>query len=201
MGIPDPNTGRRRRRKPRRCRRCPPTHRRSPLERSWRSRRSGAPPSPSMTWRVSRSSFGTSRIAGLSFSISGGRPACPACGRFPTSLPSSRAMATMSRWQASPATTCPGPSRKQAVEGIQDGLPCCRSPRPINYRLYLEGDKQEAAGPSRQFNVQVYPTLVLLDHSGNILFRGTDTSACSKTQSSTIFSDVRRQQTDAPRRG
>jgi thiol-disulfide isomerase/thioredoxin len=66
----------------------------------------------------------------------------------------------------------PWPQRKKAVEGIKDYY-LRKAQRPINYGLYLEGERQEGR-IQQQFNVRAYPTLVLVEHGGRELWRGHD---------------------------
>jgi len=66
----------------------------------------------------------------------------------------------------------PWDQRKKQVEGIRDYY-LRKAQRPINYPLYMEGDKQEGR-VQQLFSVKVYPTMVLLDHSGQIKWRGSD---------------------------
>jgi thiol-disulfide isomerase/thioredoxin len=66
----------------------------------------------------------------------------------------------------------PWKERKRAVEGIKDYY-LRKTPRPINYNIYLEGDREEGK-LRRQFKIEMYPTLVLLDHTGKELWRGSD---------------------------
>jgi thiol-disulfide isomerase/thioredoxin len=66
----------------------------------------------------------------------------------------------------------PFAQRRKAVDGIRDYY-LRKSPRPINYGVWFEGDGQEGK-LQNQFQVKAYPTLVLLDHNGRELWRGSD---------------------------
>ncbi|MCE9533036.1 MAG: redoxin domain-containing protein [Planctomycetes bacterium] len=66
----------------------------------------------------------------------------------------------------------PWASRVKAVEGIKDYY-LRKAARPINYRIYFEGDGQEGRLQT-QFRVRAYPTMVLLDYTGRELWRGSD---------------------------
>jgi len=66
----------------------------------------------------------------------------------------------------------PWDKRVKAVDGIKDYY-LRRAPRPINYGIYFEGPGQEGRLQSL-FKVKSYPTMVLLDHTGRELWRGSD---------------------------
>ncbi len=64
------------------------------------------------------------------------------------------------------------PDRKKAVDGIKDYY-LRKAQKPINYGIWFEGDGQEGRVQT-QFKVKAYPTMVLLDHAGRELWRGSD---------------------------
>ena len=67
----------------------------------------------------------------------------------------------------------PWKPRTQEVTGNKEG--CRKSSRgPINYPLYLEGEGQEGRVRSL-FQVSSYPTMVVIDHTGKELWRGSNT--------------------------
>lgn len=66
----------------------------------------------------------------------------------------------------------PWERRKAAVEGVRRGI-TRTSKRPINFNFYLEGKGKEGQ-LQREFRVAAYPTLVLLDHTGKVLYRATN---------------------------
>ena len=63
--------------------------------------------------------------------------------------------------------------RTKAVEGVKDYY-LRKTPRPINYSIYFEGEGQEGRLQS-QFKIKAYPTMILLDHNGKELWRGSNT--------------------------
>lgn len=66
----------------------------------------------------------------------------------------------------------PWAERKASVEDVQKYYRS-KAHKPINYQIYLEGNKQEGR-IQQMFNVRAYPTMVLLDHTGRELKRAND---------------------------
>lgn len=64
------------------------------------------------------------------------------------------------------------PERKKAVEGIKDYY-LRKAQKPINYTIWFEGEGQEGR-VQQQFKIKAYPTMILLDHGGKELWRGSD---------------------------
>jgi thiol-disulfide isomerase/thioredoxin len=65
----------------------------------------------------------------------------------------------------------PWNQRTKDVAGIKNYYR--KAPQPINYPLYLEGEGQEGR-VRNMFNVKVYPTMVVIDHTGKERWRGSD---------------------------
>jgi thiol-disulfide isomerase/thioredoxin len=65
----------------------------------------------------------------------------------------------------------PWDKRRKAVEGVRDYY-LRKAQRPINYNLFLEGEGREGR-LQQEFRIKAYPTMILLDHSGRELWRGS----------------------------
>jgi len=64
------------------------------------------------------------------------------------------------------------PAAKKAVEGIKDYY-LRKAQKPINYGVWFEVEGQEGRVQA-QFKIKAYPTMIMLDHSGRELWRGSD---------------------------
>jgi len=67
----------------------------------------------------------------------------------------------------------PFAQRGKAVEGVKDYY-LRKTPRPINYGVLYEPEGAEGRVQT-QFKIRSYPTMILLDHAGRELWRGSDT--------------------------
>ena len=66
----------------------------------------------------------------------------------------------------------PWAQRTRAVEGIKSYY-LHKAHKPINYGVWFEAEGHENQVQS-QFRIKAYPTMVLLDHAGSELWRGSD---------------------------
>lgn len=66
----------------------------------------------------------------------------------------------------------PWDKRRKAVDGVRDYY-LRKTPKPINYGIWYEGEGQEGR-VQNQFKIKAYPTMILLDHTGRELWRGSD---------------------------
>ena len=66
----------------------------------------------------------------------------------------------------------PFSQRRKAVDGVKDYY-LRKTPKPMNYGVLFEPEGQEGRVQS-QFKIRAYPTMILLDHAGRELWRGSD---------------------------